>query len=243
MFVAFFSLFSSIVLLPIYLETLMGYTAYLSGLVLGPGGVAAMVAMPIAGQLVNRINPKWIIAFGIGVTAYAVHLMSLFNLEADFYAILWPRVIMGFGIGFLFVPLTTVTMSGVNKEQMGNATAIFNLLRNLGGSFGIAFVTTLLARREQFHQFRLVEHLTPFGRNFQTAVSQIQQFLQYQGFASPVPDQGVVGVIYNNLLQQAAMLSFNDCFFLVSIMMLLLLPFVLLMKKSGKGRVQVTGIH
>jgi DHA2 family multidrug resistance protein len=243
MFVAFFSLFSSIVLLPIYLETLMGYTAYLSGLVLGPGGVAAMAAMPFAGQLVNRINPKWIIAFGIAVTAYAVHLMSLFNLGADFYAILWPRVIMGFGIGFLFVPLTTVTMSGVNKEQMGNATAIFNLLRNLGGSFGIAFVTTLLARREQFHQFRLVEHLTPFGRNFQTAVSQIQRSLQYQGFASPVPDQGVVGVIYNNLLQQAAMLSFNDCFFLVSIMMLLLLPFVLLMKKSGKGRVQVTGIH
>jgi DHA2 family multidrug resistance protein len=242
MFVAFFSLFSSIVLLPIYLETLMGYTAYLSGLVLGPGGVAAIVAMPIAGQLVNRINPKWIIAFGIAVTAYAVYLMSLFNLGADFYAILWPRVIMGFGIGFLFVPLAAVTVSGVKKEQMGNATAIFNLLRNLGGSFGVAFVTTLLARREQFHQFRLVEHLTPFGRNFQAAVSQIQQSFRYQGFASPVQDQGVVGVIYNNLLQQAAMLSFNDCFFLVSMMMMLLFPFVLLMRKPEEGRQRVEGL-
>jgi DHA2 family multidrug resistance protein len=240
MFVAFFGLFSSIVLIPIYLETLMGYTAYLSGLVLGPGGVAAMVAMPIAGQLVNRINPKWILAFGVGLTAYSIHLMSLFNLEADFYTILWPRVIQGFGIGLLFVPLTTVTMSGVSKEQMGNATAIFNLLRNLGGSFGVAFVTTLLARREQFHQFRLVEHLTPFNLNFQTAVSQIQQFLQYQGFTAPVPGQGVVGVIYNNLLQQAAMLSFNDCFFIVSIMMAVVLPFVLLMKK-GKGTVSEPG--
>ena len=243
MFVAFFSLFSSIVLLPIYLETLMGYTAYLSGLVLGPGGVATMVAMPIAGQLVDRINPKWILSFGIAVTAYAVHLMSLFNLQADFYAILWPRVVMGFGIGFLFVPLTTVTMSGVNKEQMGNATAIFNLFRNLGGSFGVAFVTTLLARREQFHQFRLVEHLTPFNPNFQTAVPQIQQFLQYQGLTSPVPGQGVVGLIYNNLLRQAAMLSFNDCFFIISIMMTLVLPFVLLMRKTKEGRSSVMGAH
>jgi DHA2 family multidrug resistance protein len=243
MFVAFFSLFSSIVLLPIYLETLMGYTAYLSGLVLGPGGIAAMVAMPIAGQLVNRINPKWILSFGIVLTAYSVHLMSLFNLQADFHAVLWPRVIMGFGIGFLFVPLTTVTMSGVDKEQMGNATAIFNLLRNLGGSFGVAFVTTLLARREQFHQFRLVENLTPFNLNYQTAVPQVQQFLRYQGLASPVPGQGVVGVIYNNLLQQAAMLSFNDCFFVVSIMMALVLPFVLLMKRPREGTRQVIGVH
>jgi DHA2 family multidrug resistance protein len=243
MFIAFFSLFSSIVLLPIYLETLMGYTAYLSGLVLGPGGVAAMAAMPIAGQLVNRINPKWILAFGIAVTAYAIHLMSLFNLQADFYAILWPRVIMGFGIGFLFVPLTTVTMSGVNKEQMGNATAIFNLLRNLGGSFGVAFVTTLLARREQFHQFRLVEHLTPFSRNFQTLIPQIKQFLQDQGFTSALPNQGIVGIVYNNLVRQAAMLSFNDCFFVVSLMMIFVLPFVLLMKKAEEGRPPVIGIH
>jgi DHA2 family multidrug resistance protein len=234
MFVAFFSLFSSIVLLPIYLETLMGYTAYLAGLVLGPGGVAAMVAMPIAGQLVNRVNPKGILAFGIAVTAYGVHQMSFFNLQADFYGILLPRVIMGFGIGFLFVPLTTVTMSGVEKEQMGNATAIYNLLRNLGGSFGVAFVTTLLARRAQFHQYRLVEHLTPFDLNFQTAVSGIQQFFRYQGFRSPVPGQGVVGVIYRELLRQATMLSFNDCFFVLSIMMVLILPFVLLMKK-GEG--------
>ena len=242
MFFAFFTIFSSIILLPIYLETLMGYTAFLSGLVLGPGGLAAMATMPIAGQLVNRINPKWILALGIALTAYSIHLMSLFNLEAGFHEIVLPRVIMGLGIGFFFVPLTTVTMSGVNKEQMGNATAIFNLLRNLGGSFGVAFVTTLLARREQFHQFRLVEHLTPMGRNFQTVVPQIQQFLQYQGFTSAAPNQGVIGIIYNNLLQQAAMLSFNDCFFVLSRVMLFVLPFVLLMKK-GKESLSAPGAH
>jgi DHA2 family multidrug resistance protein len=243
MFFAFFNLFGSIVLLPIYLETLMGYTAFLAGLALGPGGIATMIAMPIAGNLVTKINPKAILAFGIAVAAYSVHMMSKFNLQADFNAIFWPRVVLGAGMGFLFIPLTTLTISGIRKEEMGNATGIFNLLRNLGGSFGVAFVTTLLARRTQFHQFRLVEHLTPFGRNFQTVVSKIQQSLQYQGFASPVPGQGVVGVIYNNLLQQAAMLSFNDTFFTLSLMMILILPLVLFMKKAEEGRPQATGVH
>jgi DHA2 family multidrug resistance protein len=242
MLLAFFNLFGSIVLLPIYLETLMGYTAFLSGLALGPGGITTMIAMPIAGILVTKINPKAILAFGIAVAAYSVHMMSKFNLQADFNAIFLPRAVLGIGMGFLFIPLTTLTMSGIRKEEMGNATGMFNLLRNLGGSFGVAFVTTLLARRTQFHQFRLVEHLTPFDRNFQTALPQIQQFLQYQGFTSAVPNQGMVGVIYNQLLQQAAMFSFNDCFFVLSIMMALVLPFVLLMKK-GKGPLSGAVVH
>jgi DHA2 family multidrug resistance protein len=242
MFFAFFNLFGSIVLLPIYLETLMGYTAFLAGLALGPGGIATMIAMPIAGNLVTKINPKAILAFGIAVAAYSVHMMSKFNLQADFNAIFWPRAVLGAGMGFLFIPLTTLTMSGIRKEEMGNATGMFNLLRNLGGSFGVAFVTTLLARRAQFHQFRLVEHLTPFSRNFQTIVPHIQQSLQYQGFTSAVPNQGIVGIVYNNLLQQVAMLSFNDCFFILSIMMALVLPFVLLMKK-GEGSPPAPGVH
>ena len=132
-------------LLPIYLETLMGYTAYLAGFVLGPGGLASMVSLLIAGQLINRINPKFILAFGIIIAAYSVHLMSLFNLDASLSSIIWPRVVLGFGTGFLFVPLTTMTMSGIRKEQMANGTAVFNLLKIWGGSIGVAFSATLLA--------------------------------------------------------------------------------------------------
>jgi DHA2 family multidrug resistance protein len=242
MFFAFFNLFGSIVLLPIYLETLMGYTAFLSGLALGPGGIATMMAMPIAGNLVNRINPKAIIAFGIAVAAYSVYLMSKFSLLADFSAVFWPRVVIGVGMGFLFVPLTTVTMSTIRKEEMGNATAIFNLLRNLGGSFGVAFVTTMLARRAQFHQVHLVQHLTPFSRNLQAAVPQISEVLRERGFASPLTGQGHLGVIYNELLRQASMLSFNDVFHILSIMMMLILPLVLLMK-MGKEDTSGAGIH
>lgn len=235
MFFAFFNLFGSIVLLPIFLQTLMGYTSFLAGLALGPGGIATMIAMPIAGNLINRINPKAILAFGIAVAAYSVHLMAQFNLSADFNTVFWPRVVLGLGMGFLFIPLTTTTMSGIRKEEMGNATAIFNLLRNLGGSFGVAFVTTMLARRAQFHQFRLVDHLTPFDRNLQIAVPRISQILQDRGFVSPLPDQGTLGMIYNRLLQQASMLSFNDVFHILSVMMVLVLPLVLLMKRGEAG--------
>jgi len=242
MFLVFFGLFGSIVLLPVYLQTLMGYTSFLAGLALGPGGISTMIAMPIAGVLVNKVNPKAILAFGIMIAAYSVHLMSQFNLFADFNAVLWPRVLLGVGMGFIFIPLTTLTMAAMRKEEMGNATAIFNLLRNLGGSFGVAFITTVLARRVQFHQARLIEHLTPFDRNMQVVVPQISEFLRQKGFPSPLLDQGSLGVIQGELLRQASMLSFNDAFYLLSIMMAVVLLFVPLMKK-GEEDVSASGMH
>jgi DHA2 family multidrug resistance protein len=235
MFCVFFGLFGSIVLLPIYLQTLMGYTSFLAGLALGPGGVSTMIAMPIAGVLVNKINQKAILAFGLIVAAHAVYLMSQFNLVADFNAILWPRVYLGVGMGFIFIPLTTLTMGGMKKEEMGNATAIFNLLRNLGGSFGVAFITTILARRAQFHQARLIEHLTPFSENFQQVVPQISGFLRHKGFPPPLLKQGSLGVIKGEVARQAAMLSFNDAFYLLSIIMVAVLLLVPFMKKGEEG--------
>jgi len=242
MFFTFFSLFASIVLLPTYLQTLMGYTAFLAGLVLAPAGITSMISMPIAGKLITKMNPKAILAFGIAVTAYAVYLMAQFNLLADFNTIIWPRTVMGVGLGFLFIPLTTLTLSSIRKEEMGNATAIFNLLRNLGGSFGVAFITTMLARRAQFHQVHLIEHLSPFDRNLQLTIPQMSQLLQDRGFVPSLIDQGNLNLIYSQVIRQASMLSFNDAFYLLSMMMLLILPLVLLMKK-GKANVPGAGMH
>jgi DHA2 family multidrug resistance protein len=242
MFFVFFNLFGSIVLLPIFLQTLMGYTSFLAGLALGPGGIATMIAMPIAGKLVTKINPKAVLAFGIAVAGYSVYMMAQFNLQTDFNTIFWPRVVLGIGMGFLFIPLTTMTMSSIKKEEMGNATAIFNLLRNLGGSFGVAFITTMLARRAQFHQAHLVEHLTPFDRNFQIALPNISQILQGRWFIPSLSDQGSLGLIYGEVIRQASMLSFNDAFYLLSTMMILILPLVLLMKK-GEAHGPGPGMH
>jgi len=162
---------------------------------------------------------------------YSVHMMAQFQLHVDFNTVFWPRVVLGIGMGFIFIPLTTMTMSNIRKEEMGNATAIFNLLRNLGGSFGVAFVTTMLARRAQFHQVHLVEHLTPFDRNFQIALPQLSPLIQSKGFIPSLSEQGSLSMIYGQLIKQASMLSFNDVFYLLSLMMVLILPFVLLMRK------------
>lgn len=231
MFFAFFNLFGSIVLLPIYLQTLMGYTATLAGLVLGPGGFATLFAMPVAGRLVARMNPKILLAFGIIVASYSTYLMSGFNLNADFITVSIPRVVLGIGMGFLFIPLTTLTMAGIRKEDMGNATAIYNLLRNLGGSFGVAFVTTMIERRAQFHQFRLVENLTPFDSVYQWATARASEIFELKGFPLPISELAGLGFIYKGLLREASMIAFNDAFHLLSIMMILILPLVLLMKK------------
>lgn len=234
MFFAFFNLFGSIVLLPIYLQTLMGYTSFLAGYVLGPGGLAALLAMPMAGRLVNKVNPKALLAFGISVAALSTYLMSRFTLDASFGTVILPRVVLGVGMGFLFIPLTTLTLSTVKKEEMGNATSIFNLLRNLGGSFGVAFVTTILARRAQFHQFRLVENLTPFDTSYRVASEQAAGMLAQRGFPDALSEQGGLGLIYRELLRQAQMLSFNDTFLITSILMISILPLVLLMRRGDR---------
>jgi len=232
MFFAFFSLFGSLVLVPIYLQTLMGYTAYLAGLVLGPGGLAAMVAMPVAGQLMTRVNPRYILAFGVIVAASAVYLMSRFSLQSDFEAVLWPRILQGFGLGFLFIPLNVVVMSGIRKENLANASAIFNLLRNLGGSFGVAFATTFLARRAQFHQSRLSEHLVFLDRPFSTFLPGIAQKLQEKGIDPSNPDQGAMALIQQEMLREASMLSFNDTFYVLAVMLLFVLPLILMMRAT-----------
>ncbi len=234
MFFAFFNLFGSIVLLPVFVQRMMGYTATLAGLVLGPGGIATLLAMPVAGRLVNKINPKFLLGGGIILGSYATWLMSRFTLDASFYTILVPRIVLGCGMGLLFIPLTTTTMSVIPREDMGNATAVYNLLRNLGGSFGVAFVTTLEARREQIHQAYLVGDLTPFSRQFQIARNSIAHVVSHLGQA-PAPaltSRAASGSIYMNLMKQAAMLAFNDSFRSLSFFMLLIVPLVFMMKRG-----------
>jgi DHA2 family multidrug resistance protein len=201
-----------------------------------------MLSMPIVGALVNKINSKAILAVGVAVTAYSFYLMTQFNLSADFNTVAWPRIVMGIGVGFFFIPLNTLTVSGIKKEEMGNATAIFNLVRNLGGSFGVAFITTMLARRAQYHQARLVDHLDLFGRNMQQAIPQISEFLRHKGLPSPLLDQGSLGVIHRELLRQASMLSFTDAFYLITIITMLILLLVPLMKK-GEEVISASGMH
>ena len=228
MFFLFFNLFGSIVLLPIYVQSLMGYTSYQAGLVLGPGGLATLCVMPIVGKLVQKVNPKKILGVGIVICSITTWLMSQFNLQADFWTFVLPRVTLGLGMGLSFIPLTTLTLSHIPREKMGQATSMYNLLRNMGGSVGIAVVTTLLARRSQFHQARLVDHLSVFDPAFALAKSKAAAALVAQG----VPGAGAEGLIYGQLLRQSRMLAFNDVFFVSSVLMLSVLVLVFFMQRA-----------
>jgi DHA2 family multidrug resistance protein len=224
-FLGFSGFFASIVLLPIYLQTLMGYTAYLAGLVLGPGGIATLVAMPIAGILIGRVDSRYLLGFGLLANAYAVHLMSGFNLEADFWTIIWPRIVQGVAIGFFFVPLATLTISPLPKPEVGNATAVFNLIRNLGGSFGVAIATTFLARRAQFHQARLAERVHPLSDPF------AQGFEQLRALFPGLGEESSLRVLYGFVQREAHMLSFNDVFYGLMLLFLFLVPLLAILRR------------
>ncbi len=226
MFFVFLNLFGSIVLLPIYLQMMMGYTSFYAGLVLGPGGIATMLAMPIVGKFIGKVNPKRFLVVGICVCAVSTYMMSRFNLTTDFWTFVWPRVFLGFGMGMTFIPLTTMTLSHIPKEHMTEASSLYNLLRNLGGSVGIAFTTTILSRRAQFHQTRLVEHLSPFDPSYQIYHDHAAGMLAAKG----LPATGVDGMMYRELVRQSMTLAFTDAFLIICLLILSVLPLVFLMK-------------
>jgi DHA2 family multidrug resistance protein len=237
MFFFGFALYGSVVLLPLYLQTLMGYNATLAGLALGGGGLGSLMVMPVVGRLTTRVDSRLLIGIGLLINCLAVYLMSLYNLQIDFFHAAWPRFIQGFGLGATFVALTTLTMSHVPQEKMGNATGIFNLLRNLGGSFGIATMTTLLSRRAQFHQSHLVEHLTPFSLPFHDWQARVGEVLPGVGqtwefWQNSLPLAG----LYREVQRQAQMLAFCDDYWVLTILFLALLPLVLFMRRGhGHG--------
>ena len=130
-----FVLYNTLVLLPIYLQTLMGYTSLKAGLTLAPGGLATLITLPLVGKLIGRVNPKGLLIFGMLLTAYATYLATRFTLLSDYQTIVLPRIILGMGMAFVFTPLTVLAFATIPKADMGNATSIYNLLRNLGGEF------------------------------------------------------------------------------------------------------------
>ena len=234
--ISFFVLFGSIVLLPLYLQQLMGYTAFLAGLALAPGGVATLIAMPTAGKLVTKVNPKWILFTGLVITAYSMFMMSVFNLNVDLPTIIWTRVIMGLGMGFVFIPLISMAFSSIPKEEMGNATSVFSLLRNLGGSFGVAFITTFLVVRTQIHQFHFAEHLNPLDLHYRIGLNQATNALMGKAGSAGIAKDALV---YQQLLKQSAMNAYRDTFFISGAIMLCILPLIFLLKQSKQKNVPV----
>lgn len=227
MFFGFFAFFGAIVLLPMYLQQLMGYTSWLAGVVLGPSGAIMLLILPVVGRLTQKIDPRIILCFGLVVSGLSLVFMSRFTLEIDIGTAMMSRNIQAIGIACFFVPLSYLTMAFVPNERMSNASALFNLLRNLGGSFGTAFVTTMLARRAQFHQTRLVEHMTPYNLPFGEALDHLQTLL---GSAEKAQ-----GALYQATLRQAAFMAYMDVFHLQALFFFALALLMWIVRRPTHG--------
>ena len=223
-------LFSSTVLLPLMLQSLFGYTALDAGLVLSPGAVMIMVAMPIVGFLLTRLEPRWLIVFSLVVCSFGLYLMSGFTTQTDFHTFVLYRCIQAGAIGFLFVPVNTAMYAYIPPGKNNNASALVNLARNIGGSVGISLVTTFLDRRTQLHQSRLTSQMTNANLVLRRVGGNLTHYFTLHGGASPT--QQSHSLIYNMMRQQAGMLAYVDCYFVLSIGFLLLIPFVFMLKPT-----------
>jgi DHA2 family multidrug resistance protein len=191
--------------------------------------------MILVGRLVGRIDGRYMVMFGFAVLAIATYLLSDINLEISRASIVWPQMVSGFAMGFVFVPLSILATGTLTNEQMGNATGIFNLMRNLGGSFGIAGVTTMLARGAQVHQAMLVSHLTPYDAAFQQQLHALTAGVSSR--LDPVTStQTAYMLIYQQVVAQATLLSYVDAFRLLAFLCLVVFAAPLLFARVRAKR-------
>ncbi len=157
-------LYGTVTLLPLFYQTLLNYTASAAGIAVSPRGVGAILIMPVIAVLTSRMDNRYLIAAGFTIFAWCAWWISQFTLQISQWSLLWPIILSGVGTGLMFVPVSTTAVGTLSNEQMGNASGLFNLLRNIGGSVGISLVDTLVARRQQVHRSELSRYLSPNGR-------------------------------------------------------------------------------
>jgi DHA2 family multidrug resistance protein len=231
MLVLGFVMYASTALLPMFMQTLLGYTAMLSGMALSPAGIVVIVMLPGVGLLMRWFQARWLVVFGVLVSSLGLLIMARFTLDIDFGTAMWSRIVQSAGMPFLFVPISAVAFAYIPKERTNYATGLFNLARNVGGSLGIATVTTMLARRALFHQQRLVEHLTPYDAGYRDALRGLAQLIHMRGASLPDAAAQAQGMIYGSVLRNSGMLAFADAFAMMAVVFLIVIPLMLMMKK------------
>ena len=236
------ALYGTTALLPLFLQTLLGYPALQSGLAVSPRGIGAVVSMVLVGRLIGKVDGRYLIVFGFGILAVSTYFLSDINLEITISSITWPQIFSGFALGFVFVPLTVIATGTLSNEQIGNATGIYNLMRNVGGSFGIAAVTTMLARGTQTHQAAMVSHLTPYDPVFQQRIHDMASNFATHGGNMVTATQQAYGAVYQALVRQATLLAYIDNFRFLALMCVICLPAGFLFKKV-KARAGPAAMH
>jgi MFS transporter, DHA2 family, multidrug resistance protein len=230
-----FVLYGSLVLLPLWLQTLLGYPSLQAGIAMAPRGLGSMLGMPLVGSIIGKIDPRKILALGLSLGAFTLFDLSRLNLEAGYWDFFWPQFLQGLALSMLFVPLTTITMSQISREAMGNATSLFNLMRNIGGSIGIAMVTTMNARFTQTYISRLGENVTAYNSAAMDMLRSLQSMWSNAGSGPALAERQAAASMFGLVQRQAAMLAFIQLFLLLAVIFLAMIPLILIMKRPPRG--------
>ena len=226
------AIYGLVTLLPLFYQELMRYTALAAGWAVSPRGIGAIIAMPIIGYLTAKIDNRWLIAFGFALFGISALWFGRVNLEIGQWSFIWAILISGFGSGCVFVPLSTTTMAFLRNEEIGNASGLYNLLRNIGGSIGISIVNTIVARHEQLHRNELAASLDPGRVTVQGTIHGMQGYLASQGASTTDALHQAYGLIGQDLNSQARLWSYVDDFRYMALMCFGCIPIVFLLKKS-----------
>jgi MFS transporter, DHA2 family, multidrug resistance protein len=233
-----FVLYGSMVLLPIMLQTLLAYPPLQAGIAMAPRGIGSFFMMPLTGLMTGRFDARKLLTAGLIIGGTTLIWLSQLNLQAGYWDIFWPQLVQGVGMSLVFVPLTTVSMDPVPRERMGNATSLFNLMRNIGGSVGIATTGTMLARNNQSTTALLGRNVNAFDPATQSILAQMKGAFMAAGADAVTANQRAFAVLFGMVQRQAAMVSFVGIFQLLGIVFIALVPLVLLMKRpTGGGHV------
>jgi DHA2 family multidrug resistance protein len=224
-------IFSSTQFIPQLLQEVLGYTATDAGLALTLGGIATLFIMPLTGILSNRVDQRYLIGGAFLLQGFALWHMSHLNAQMSFMDAAVARLYQAVGLPFLFVPITNVAYVGLKPEESNQASALLNMARNLGGTIGISAVQTMLQRREQVQQARYVETLNPLNPNYRQGIQHITNALIAQGHSQLEASRAAVAVLYRELQQQAAMLSYIETFHVLMIVVFCAVPLVFLLQK------------
>jgi DHA2 family multidrug resistance protein len=211
-----FGLYSSMLLVALYTQKILGYDAWNAGLVLAPGGLGNMISLVIAGRLIALVDQRGLLALGLILNGVGLYMMSSLTLSVDYWTLVWPRFVQGLGLGFTFVPLTTLALATVAKDRLGNATAAFNVVRNVGGSIGIALATTYLSRRSQHHQTTLVGHVDVWSADTTRRLAQWTRHFLDHGADSFTAERRATAMLYQDTVTQAQVLAYADEFWILS---------------------------
>ncbi len=237
------ALYGLITLLPLFYQELLGYTAYAAGWAVSPRGIGAIMALPIIGVLTSKIDNRWLIAAGFLMFAISGLGFGEVNLAISQWSFLWAIVLSGFGSGCVFVPLSTTAVAGLPNEEIGNASGLYNLFRNVGGSIGISIVNTIVARHQQLHQTELVHSLSPSSIVFQNQLHSLEQYLYTQGYSAADATQKAYGLIGGELAAQARLWSYVDDFRYMALACFACIPIVFLLKKTVHRKGTQTVAH